>query len=75
MKNKNEVIESLIKEIQNESFAFSEMAFNDKNLVKSGASYQDVINVFLYKKLAEFECRLRKLELDNICRTDNVIGG
>lgn len=46
-----------------------------KALSVGGYENQIMWNSFVQDKLAQFELRLRKIELNLRCRTDNTIGG
>jgi hypothetical protein len=52
--------QDLVKEFQDEAHQMTEEVM--KKTKKVGVSVQDVTNIFIYMKLAEFEMRLRALE-------------
>jgi hypothetical protein len=65
-------IKKIWEEIQDECHRYVEHGMKDKDFPKN-ATYQDATNVFLFKKLAEFELRLRGLEHSNR-QTKSYIG-
>lgn len=59
MENK---LEEKAKEIQNECHKAVELAFKERELFNN-FSYQDATNVFIFRKLAEYELRIKQLEV------------
>lgn len=54
------LLEKVAKEIQQECHQTVELIFNSAPAAKF--NHQDAVNAFTYRKLAEMEIRLRKLE-------------
>jgi Mg2+/Co2+ transporter CorC len=68
--NNNTELEQITKEIQQECHSTVEGIIDGS---QKPVSVQDATNVFFYRKLAEMELRLRKLEKGN-ARTQSFIG-